>query len=112
MSKINWEELLHKSEHELMLVIGKIEDGAEDLLKAGEAFYKKHEAAIKKAICGNKSSISGEINKDNVESLIDSLSKALGKKSDSSSNTKEGLAAIAVYALKQGLDKYCENYNG
>lgn len=112
MSKINWDDLLHKTESELMAIVGKIEHAAEDAAKAGEAFYKKHEAAIKKAICGNKSSISDQITKENVESVANSVGKALGKSADSSSNTKEGLIAIAVYALKQGLDKYCENYQG
>lgn len=108
MTKINWEALRDKSEKELMSIIGKIEHGADDLLKAGEDFYKKHEAIIKKAICGNKSGISGEITKANLETLIDALSKDLGKKADASSDTHEGLAAIAVYALKQGLDNYCK----
>lgn len=35
MSKINLDELIHKSEHELMELIGKIKGLGEDAIKAG-----------------------------------------------------------------------------
>lgn len=109
MSTINWKDLAHKTEHELMELVGKIEHAVENAYDAGKAFYKKHEATIKKAICGHKGSISSEINKENIDALVQELSKALGKEAKTNSKSWEGLAAIAVYALKQGLDKYCAN---
>jgi len=108
MNKIDWKALEAKSHNELMAIVGKIDKDAKDAVKAGEAFCAKFEKDIKSAICGNKSAISGEINKENVDTLVDSLSTDLKKKVDTKSVGWEVLAAIAVSALKQGLNNYCE----
>lgn len=110
MHKIDWKELEEKSHNELMAIIGKIDKSVKDAVKAGEDFCVKFEKDIKKGICGNKSSVSGAIDKENVDALVDALSKSLKEKVDTSSVGWEVLAAIAVSALKQGLNSYCENY--
>lgn len=112
MSKIDWKTLEEKSHDELMAIIGKIDTTAKDAIKAGEAFCAKYEQDIKCAICGNKSSISGEINKENVDKLVKALANRLSKKVNAKDVLWEVLAAIAVNALKQGLNDYCENYTG
>ncbi|WMX12011.1 MULTISPECIES: hypothetical protein [unclassified Aureispira] len=111
MSKLNWKDLENKTHKELMAIVGKIEAGAKDVVEAGEAFYTKHEKEIKKAICGHQSSISGKITKENIDQLVETLASHLNKTVDTKDKVWEALAALAVDALKQGLNNYCANYN-
>lgn len=110
MNKIDWKTLEKKSHDELMAIIGKIDTAAKDAIKAGEAFCAKYDKDIKRAICGSKGSISGEINKENIDKMVDALAEQLNKKVDTKDVLWEVLAAIAVNALKQGLNNYCEHY--